>query len=73
MTHDFVLHLSEVISFMLQEHTDGAGPRMKSVLEAIAIAWRNQLPRERRGQGQAIGKAMGKLWKVTMESTINIH
>ena len=67
MTHDFVLHLSEVTSFMLQEHTDGAGHRMKSVLEAIAIAWRNQLPSERLGTSH--WKSHGK----TMESHYGIR
>eukprot|EP00435_Cladocopium_sp_Y103_P059214 s159_g21.t1 len=36
------LHKTGPQLFIL-EHTDGAGHRMKSVLEAIAIAWRNKM------------------------------
>ncbi|CAK9080374.1 Putative asparagine synthetase [glutamine-hydrolyzing] [Durusdinium trenchii] len=37
------LHEAQVPRLYILEHTDGAGHRMKSILEAIAIAWRNTL------------------------------
>ena len=37
------LHSLSAPRLYILEHTDGAGHRLKSVLEAIAISWRNQL------------------------------
>ncbi|CAK9050044.1 unnamed protein product [Durusdinium trenchii] len=37
------LHERSAPQLFILEHTDGAGHRMKSILEAMAIAWRNKM------------------------------
>ena len=57
------LHKDTAPRLFILEHTDGAGHRLKSVLEAIAISWRNNIN---------FGGLVGQLWPLT-DQHINIR
>ena len=57
------LHEDTAPRLFILEHTDGAGHRLKSMLEAIAISWRNKIN---------FGGLVGQLWPLT-DQHINIR